>query len=253
MHLRENIPLAPLTTLGVGGAARYFAEAATEAEVVEAVAFARSRSLPLFVLGGGSNVVVADRGFDGLVLKIANAEIAQDGATFTAAAGCDWDGFVAKTIAENCAGLECLSGIPGTVGGTPAQNVGAYGQEVSETITEVRALDLSSMNTVTLTNAQCGFAYRSSLFNSSERGRYVILQVSFALRPGGEPALRYPELQKHFARQAESDIVGGQDCGARDPAQQSHADRSRRRRGAQRRVVLQESGSDASRLRSALE
>lgn len=199
MHLRENIPLAPLTTLGVGGAARYFAEATTEAEVVEAVAFAHARSLSLFVLGGGSNVVVADRGFDGLVLKIANAEIAQDGSTFTAAAGCDWDSFVAKTIAENCAGLECLSGIPGTVGGTPAQNVGAYGQEVSETITEVRALDLSSMNTVTLTNAQCGFAYRSSLFNSSERGRYVILQVWFALRPGGEPALRYPELQKHFA------------------------------------------------------
>jgi UDP-N-acetylmuramate dehydrogenase len=199
MLIRENLPLAPLTTLGVGGTARYFAEATTETEVVEAVDFARSLNLPLFVLGGGSNLVVADAGFRGLVVKIANADISQDGANFSAAAGCDWDTFVARTIAANCAGLECLSGIPGTVGGTPVQNVGAYGQEVSETITEVRALDLRSMRIVTLTNADCGFAYRSSLFNTSERGRYIILQVSCALRPGGEPTLRYADLQKHFA------------------------------------------------------
>jgi UDP-N-acetylmuramate dehydrogenase len=199
MIIRENVPLAPFTTLGVGGAARYFAEAATEAEALEGVEFARSRNLSLFVLGGGSNVVIADAGFAGLVLKIAIAGISRRDAIFTAGAGCDWDALVAQTVDDGCAGLECLSGIPGTVGGTPVQNVGAYGQDVSETIVEVRALDLQSLAIKTMVNAECGFAYRSSLFNTTERGRYINLQVSFALRPGGEPTLRYADLQKHFA------------------------------------------------------
>ncbi len=114
----------------------------------------------------------------------------------------DWDSLVATTVDANCAGLECLSGIPGTVGGTPVQNVGAYGQEVSETIREVRALDLRSMETRTLSNAECGFAYRSSIFNTTERGRYIILEVSFALREGARPSIRYADLQKFFAGQA---------------------------------------------------
>ena len=199
MIIRENVPLAPFTTLGVGGAARYFAEAATEAEALEGVDFARSRNLSLFVLGGGSNVVIADAGFAGLVLKIAIAGISRRDAIFTAGAGCDWDALVAQTVDDGCAGLECLSGIPGTVGGTPVQNVGAYGQDVSETIVEVRALDLQSLAIKTMVNAECGFAYRSSLFNTTERGRYINLQVSFALRPGGEPTLRYADLEKYFA------------------------------------------------------
>src|SRR5580698_1389760 len=194
MLIRENLPLAPLTTLGVGGTARYFAEATTETEVVEAVDFARSLNLPLFVLGGGSNLVVADAGFPGLVVKIANADISQPAAAEKFAPPCEMSAFVARTIAANCAGLECLSGIPGTVGGTPVQNVGAYGQEVSETITEVRALDLQSLEIKTLVNAECGFAYRSSLFNTTERGRYVILRVSFVLHPDGAPRLRYADL-----------------------------------------------------------
>ena len=114
---------------------------------------------------------------------------------FVAGAGCDWDTLVAQTVEAGCAGLECLSGIPGTVGGTPVQNVGAYGQDVSETIPEVRVLDLQSMKVATLSNAECGFSYRSSIFNTSERGRYIILRVSFELRPGGEPSLRYADLQ----------------------------------------------------------
>ena len=203
MLFRENVPLAPLTTLGVGGPARFFAETTMHAEVLEALEFARSEQLPLFILGGGSNLVVADKGFPGLVLRIASAAVSREGATFTADAGCDWDAFVALTVEANCAGLECLSGIPGTVGGTPVQNVGAYGQEVSETVSQVRALDRRSMELVTLTNADCGFAYRSSLFNTSERERYLILQVSFALRKCGEPALRYADLQKHFAGKAD--------------------------------------------------
>ncbi|MGA2902483.1 MAG: UDP-N-acetylmuramate dehydrogenase [Candidatus Korobacteraceae bacterium] len=218
MLIRENVPLAPLTTLGVGGPARYFAEARTEAEVLEAVEFACSRGLPLFVLGGGSNLVIADAGFAGLVLKIAITNLecvtAPNGqVTFIAGAGYDWDTLVAQSVEAGCAGLECLSGIPGTVGGTPVQNVGAYGQEVSQTIQEVRALDLQSLQITTLANSQCGFAYRSSIFNTSERARYVILRVSFYVRRGGKPNLGYTDIEKFFAgRPSEpklSEVRGG--------------------------------------------
>jgi UDP-N-acetylmuramate dehydrogenase len=204
--IRENVPLAPLTTLGVGGLARYFVEAHSEIEVISAVEFARLRDLRLFVLGGGSNLVVADTGFSGLVLKIAITHschsVAPHGVVLVnAGAGVDWDTLVAETVGANCAGLESLSGIPGTVGGTPVQNVGAYGQEVSETIQEVRALDLCSMETRVLSNAACSFAYRSSIFNTTESNRYIILEVSFALR-SSPPGIRYAELQEFFARHA---------------------------------------------------
>lgn len=203
MIIQENISLASRTTLGVGGPARYFAEARSEAEVVEAVESARSRGLPLFILGGGSNVVVADAGFAGLVLKVGITEVARsDGfggaVMFAAGAGCDWDALVEQTVEAGCAGLECLSGIPGTVGGTPIQNVGAYGQEVSQSIEQVRALDLRSLEVKTLNGSDCGFGYRSSMFNTAERGRYIVFSVSFALRPGGKPNLRYPDLQQFF-------------------------------------------------------
>jgi UDP-N-acetylmuramate dehydrogenase len=205
MIIRENVPLAPLTTLGVGGAARYFAEAQSEADVIEAVQFARTTDLPLFVLGGGSNLVVADSGFAGLVLKIGMAEIStSDEGAFVAGAGCDWDALVAQTVEAECAGLECMSGIPGTVGGTPVQNVGAYGQDVSQAITEVRVLDLQSLKVETMWNADCGFSYRTSIFNTTKRGRYVILRVSFQLRPGGKPSLGYPDLQQAFSGRLES-------------------------------------------------
>jgi UDP-N-acetylmuramate dehydrogenase len=196
--VRQDIPLAPLTTMGVGGPARRFVEVSTEAELVEAVRFARSYALPLFVLGGGSNLVIADEGFPGLVLKVAMTDVSLDGGELTAGAGCDWDTVVAQAVEAGCAGLECLSGIPGTVGATPVQNVGAYGQEVSETITEVRAIDLLTLEPVTLTSRDCRFAYRSSIFNTTDRERYIIVQVAFTLRFGGEPTLRYADLHSHF-------------------------------------------------------
>ncbi|HZD31314.1 MAG TPA: UDP-N-acetylmuramate dehydrogenase [Candidatus Angelobacter sp.] len=203
MNVQEQIPLAPLTTLGVGGAARYFMEASTAEDVVEAVRFARDRGLPLFVLGGGSNLVVADAGFDGLVVKIALRGVERcdvgGGAIFRVAAGEDWDGFVARTVEEECAGVECLSGIPGTVGGTPVQNVGAYGQEVAETIVEVAALDRQSRQVRTFANDECGFGYRTSRFNSADRERYIILNVTYRLRRGGAPTPRYADLKKAFA------------------------------------------------------
>jgi UDP-N-acetylmuramate dehydrogenase len=204
MLIREHVALAPFTTLGVGGPARYFAEATSEAEVIEAVEFARYHQLPLFVLGGGSNVVVADSGFAGLVLKVgitgwSSISTPQEETLFTAGAGEDWDVLVAHTVEANCAGLECLSGIPGTVGGTPVQNVGAYGQEVAETIREVQALDRESLQVRTFSNPECGFSYRSSIFNTAERDRYIILRVLFALGQGGKPSVRYADLQNFFA------------------------------------------------------
>ncbi|HXP44435.1 MAG TPA: UDP-N-acetylmuramate dehydrogenase [Candidatus Acidoferrales bacterium] len=206
MHLLENIPLAPLTTIKVGGMARYFVEAKDTGEVQEAVTFARSRALPLFVLGGGSNLVVADSGWPGLVLKIAVGGIVQRGGRdedgkviFEAGAGESWDKFVSRAVMARCAGVECLSGIPGNVGGTPVQNVGAYGQEVAETIVSVQVFDLRDGEVRELCREACGFSYRSSIFNTSESGRFIVLGVSYALTPEGKPRIRYADLERHFA------------------------------------------------------
>lgn len=203
MKIQENIPLAPLTTFHVGGPARYFVEARDEADVKQAVSLSSERHWPLFVLGGGSNLVVADAGWPGLVVRIAISGVnSQDdgGRTlFSAGAGESWDNLVALTVCEKCAGLECLSGIPGTVGGTPVQNVGAYGQEVSETITRVRVLEIATGRIREISNADCGFAYRSSMFNTTRRGEFIVLEVTYRLTPGGEPTIQYADLKKHFS------------------------------------------------------
>src|ERR1700688_1444827 len=181
MTIQEKVPLAPLTTMQVGGEARYFAEIKREDELREAVSFAKSRDLPLFILGGGSNLVIADSGWPGLVLRIAiggittpemNAATANDAKStavlFSVGAGVNWDDFVAQAVTQNCAGVECLSGIPGSVGGTPVQNVGAYGQEVAETIVSVQVFDLRDGEIRELCREACGFSYRSSIFNTSD-------------------------------------------------------------------------------------
>jgi UDP-N-acetylmuramate dehydrogenase len=203
MQIQENVSLAPLTTMGVGGPARFFAEASSTPEVREGIDYAKSRNLPLFVLGGGSNVIVSDAGWPGLVLKVGIQGIkhrhGHGTAYFDAGAGEDWDQFVALTVQHNCAGVECLSGIPGSVGGTPVQNVGAYGQEVAETIDSLVALDLRSGKEEEFEKADCGFAYRTSVFNTTERGHFVILRVTYALVHDGEPRLAYADLKKHFA------------------------------------------------------
>jgi UDP-N-acetylmuramate dehydrogenase len=197
------VPLARLTTFGVGGPAQLFVHAASQVDVMAAVEYARSNHLPLFVLGGGSNLVVADAGFKGLVLKIGLMGVkVRDGLgrrrEYEAGAGEDWDALVARAVADNCAGIETLSGIPGTVGGTPVQNVGAYGQEVAETIQSVRALDLHTMRVEELSNAECGFSYRTSIFNSSAAGRHIVLSVTYSLEPGGAARITYADLKKHF-------------------------------------------------------
>lgn len=210
MQVQEHIPLAPLTTFQVGGPARYFVHAETENDVKEAVAYAAQHHLPLFVLGGGSNLVVSDTGWPGLVLKVAidgvHSSAAGKTRYFLAGAGTDWDTVVAQTVRENCAGVECLSGIPGTVGGTPVQNVGAYGQEVADTISYVRVLEVSSGKIIELSNAECKLRYRSSIFNTTERGRYIVMQVMFHLQPDGEPTVEYADLKKHFTNLAEPSL-----------------------------------------------
>jgi UDP-N-acetylmuramate dehydrogenase len=186
-------PLAELTTLRLGGPAARLVEAATEEEVVAAV---RRGDEPLLVLAGGSNVVVADEGWPGTVLLIVTRGIERDGVRLTVQAGEPWDPFVARCVAEDLAGLECLSGIPGSTGATPIQNVGAYGQEVSETIASVRVLDRESDRVEDLPPQACGFTYRSSAFKRAP-GRWVVLSVTFALdgSPHGRP-IRYPELAR---------------------------------------------------------
>jgi len=202
LDIREQFPLAPLSTLGVGGPARYYARVTSEDAVREAVAWARARDLPLFVLGGGSNVVLSDEGHPGLVLHVATRGIethtAGDRVEIRAEAGEPWDDFVAAAVAKEWAGVECLSGIPGLVGATPIQNVGAYGQEVAETIATVDALDLHTGRVEHFLNAECGFAYRDSRFKSADKGRFIVLRVTYALRPGGPPAVRYAELARHL-------------------------------------------------------
>jgi len=206
MLMRENVLLGPLTTFQVGGPARYFAEARSIEAVREGIAFARRNALPLFILGGGSNLVVSDSGFPGLVLRIGIMGIERRYGTeiFEVGAGEEWDKFVACAVTQNCAGVECLSGIPGSVGGTPVQNVGAYGQEVAHTIDSVQVLDTRDNQIRELCNEACGFAYRTSIFNRSEHGRFIVLRVDFSLKDGGQPYIKYADLKRYFAGRDES-------------------------------------------------
>jgi len=202
-QIEENVPLAEFTTLKIGGEARFFLSAKHEDEIIEAIQFAKHNKLKIFILGGGSNVLIADQGFDGLVLQIALKGIStsqkNDGTVYiTSKAGEDWDEFVALCVGKNLQGVECLSGIPGFIGGTPVQNVGAYGQEVSDTIVSVRVFDRKTESFLELLNWQCGFAYRTSIFNTTEKNRYIVLAVTYALKFGVEPKIIYRDLQNYF-------------------------------------------------------
>lgn len=183
--------LSDHTTLRLGGPAGAFVEATTDAELIAAVEADRDA----LILGGGSNVVVGDAGFEGTVVKVATRGIEHDGDVVHVAAGEVWDDVVRHAIARGLAGVECLSGIPGSTGATPIQNVGAYGQEVSDTIVSVRVYDRRGGKTVDLTPEQCGFAYRDSMFKQSP-GAFVVLRVSFRLTAGPPGEIRYRELAR---------------------------------------------------------
>ncbi len=200
--LQQQVPLAPFTTIGIGGPARFFTRAASLDALRDALAWAARESQRVFILGGGSNLLIADRGFDGLVIRIELRGIEERDGLLHVAAGEPWDDAVAYAVRRGLAGIECLSGIPGLTGATPIQNVGAYGQDVSETIARVQVWDRAAQSIAELTNEQCCFGYRSSLFKNIEKGRYVVLSVAYALRPGGDATVRYPELQRYLDERA---------------------------------------------------
>jgi UDP-N-acetylmuramate dehydrogenase len=198
---QAHVALAPLSTLGVGGAARWYTCADTAADVALGHRWSRERGIPLLVLGGGSNLVIADEGFEGLVMHVGirglHFEPADQGTRIVSGAGEPWDRLAAAAVERGLAGVECLSGIPGTVGGTPIQNVGAYGQEVGDTIEEVEVFDRVSAEMRVLSAAECQFDYRMSRFKRDDRDRFVVCGVTFLLSEG-PPTPTYPDIVRYL-------------------------------------------------------
>ena len=211
MTILENVPLAQYTTLGVGGPARWFVRVAGQQELLEAIGFAHPRRLPIFVLGGGSNLLVSDGGFPGLIIHAVFGDRAvahpalqvfdSNPATMSVSidAGVVWDDFVLSICEQGISGVECLAGIPGLVGGGPIQNIGAYGQEIASSVLNVSALDLDTLSYVVLDRDACRFAYRSSIFNTTHRNRYIVTGVEFQFDLAAKPNLTYADLARHFA------------------------------------------------------
>lgn len=186
MQVEENVALGPLTTFHVGGPARFFARAHTIDDIHEGLAFAKEKSLPVFILGGGSNVLVGDKGFAGVVIKIELKGIEQDGNTLTAGAGENWDALVAYAVDKNLWGIENLSGIPGSVGGAVVQGIGAYGAAVGQTLSLVEVFDRETAEVKKMSNAECRFDYRDSFFKHDNE-RHIILRAAFALSSSPTP------------------------------------------------------------------
>jgi len=201
--LSSGVPLAPLTTLELGGAARFFVAPTAESGLIEALSAAKTHSVPWALLAGGSNTIVPDYGFDGLVIAVKTKgwkvlSRTRDALLVDVQAGAHWDAFVDWSVEEGFSDLCCLSGIPGSVGATPIQNVGAYGQEVADALVQVRAYDCATSQTVTLPRKACAFSYRDSFFKRTP-ARFAVLSVQFRLSNRGAPALRYGELANHLA------------------------------------------------------
>jgi UDP-N-acetylmuramate dehydrogenase len=236
--LLENVSLAEATTLGTGGDARYWVDVEDEPELEAALGWAQERALPVQILGGGSNLVCADSGFDGLVVRLGlrgvSERVVGSRVELRAGAGEPWDPLVERAVASDLAGIECLSGIPGRVGATPIQNVGAYGQDVSQTLSRVRCFDRRERRFVEFDNADCELSYRDSRFKRRDEGRFVVTQVTFALTRNGAPRVDYgdlatrvgPQPTLHAVRQAvltarrekamlaDPDDVDGRSCGS---------------------------------------
>jgi UDP-N-acetylmuramate dehydrogenase len=203
IDIQENVPLADMTTFGVGGPARYFVRIASEQDAATALAFAGERGLETLVLGGGSNVLISDEGFPGLVIlnRITGFTVEEAGGKVlvTVGGGEAWQDFTDICVAKGWQGVECLAGIPGTVGASPIQNIGAYGQEVSQVISQVRCLEITTGKAVTFDTEECSFRYRESIFNTREAGNYIVTSVTFRLARGGAPAVTYRELEERLS------------------------------------------------------
>ncbi|MBB4886775.1 UDP-N-acetylmuramate dehydrogenase [Streptomyces netropsis] len=203
MQELHDAPLAPLTTFRLGGPATRLVTATTDDEVIAVVREADASGTPLLIIGGGSNLVISDKGFEGTALRIATTGFRLDGTRLELAAGENWSDAVARTVEAGLAGIECMAGVPGSAGATPIQNVGAYGQEVSATITEVVAYDRRADEVVTIPNADCGFSYRHSRFKQDPT-RHVVLRVRFELEDAGglSAPLKYPETARTLGVEA---------------------------------------------------
>jgi UDP-N-acetylmuramate dehydrogenase len=209
--ITANVVLAPHTTMGLGGPARWFARCTSLEEIRASLTFAQREGFHVQVFSGGSNIIFADEGFDGVVLNVAlrgfRAEESADDAVLTVAAGEPWDSVVLRTVEKGWGGIECLSGIPGSTGGTPVQNVGAYGQDVGETLTSLRALDRRTLTEREFLREECGFGYRESRFKVSDADRFIITEVRLRLRRNRQPEIRYAELAREL--DAKTDWRGG--------------------------------------------
>ena len=203
MKIQENILLAPYTTFKIGGKARFFCIVKSSKDVEQAVLFAKKNSVPFFILGGGSNILISDEGFNGLVIKMEiigkdiNDSISND-SMINVGAGENWDSFVEWTLDNGFNGLENLSSIPGTVGAAPVQNIGAYGAEAGQFVNSVKAFDTKTMKEIEISARDCHFGYRNSLFKK-EKGRYVITHVNFSLKKDGKVNIEYKDLKEYFA------------------------------------------------------
>ena len=222
LNIQQSIPLAPFTTFGIGGNAKFFVEVGSVEELTEAVRFARNDGLEIFVLGGGSNILISDEGFDGLVIKmdirglwindIASrlstggysrySTVPSCGVVLNAGAGEIWDDVVAKAVELNAGGIENLSLIPGTVGGAVYQNIGAYGAELKDILTSVKAYNISTGEIMRLSNKECDFGYRDSIFQKNKN--FIILEAEIMLFKNRKPNISYPDIQKKFGGQTPS-------------------------------------------------
>jgi len=207
--LKSDVKLSEVTTIKLGGLAKYFGTFNNEYELRELLKFAKQEKLRTIILGGGSNMIFSDEGFDGLVLKNHIKELSYETNSdtkevfFKAGAGENWDDFVKFCCEEGFQGIECLSGIPGCVGSTPIQNVGAYGQEVSDTIVNVQALRIEDNSMVSFNNYECGFGYRTSIFKKEQKDKYIITEVTFRLKLNAEPELKYKEPKDEIENDAD--------------------------------------------------
>ncbi len=204
IKILENYPIKQLTTLNIGGNARYFAEVTNDSELKEVIEFAKVKNLPIFIISGGSNILISDDGFNGMVIKNnitgIKEEVVGDKTILTIGAGENWDSTVQYAVGRFLSGLECLSGIPGSVGAAPVQNIGAYGKEVSSVIKEVVSFDIKNNSIARFSKDACDFSYRKSIFNSTEAGRYVILEVIFEFdnKKQAETDFSYKDLKEYF-------------------------------------------------------
>lgn len=199
IRIKQKFDLSRLTTFRIGGKSEYFVDVNNRAELKEAVAFAQTNNIPIFILGGGSDVLISDKGFSGLVIRYSEKTLAfkdkDKHVLVSASAGLNWDEMVERCVERGLQGIECLSGIPGTVGASPIQNIGAYGQELSDTFYQLTAYDLKLKKFIIFDKKKCRFSYRESIFkNQRHKGRYIIVGVKLKLNKNRDPQLNYESL-----------------------------------------------------------